>query len=1116
MNTKNQYNNIITDLDRQQRSLASQIKFSLNRSGKNKNWDYSKLTNNFENVVGNVGDILTAVKFGYAINGAHFKGTRSKANVTGVQLLLVDIDNTRVRLGEDGQPIKDAEGKKIPVYSKELTIEDALNHPFIKQYCSFIYTTASHRQDWHKLRLGFVLPKQIDRETYESLAEIILKEFPHDPACKDAGRVFFGNSNTEIILYNPEAVLDSCFIESATVKKEQDAIARRDREQELKLRREENKRRWEASGRTEQDLEELVRDALSHIQPRQKGSGNYDDCLKILTALRNQFGNSKGTAMAEEWSPPSAKDDWFPSRKKTNNSNISVGTIFHLAKQNGWQFPENNIRGWNRNEKISPEEYEQKFALPRILKVFSNKVKSNRKRLDRWGFSQEQIEAKRESLKEPRQYKKHERLDVWRNDTSKYIADSSQTGLGKSYDSGRLKPKDFEVEKAVYITSDPRNVTTPTLQNGWAVNQGRHGGLTIDRLGKTRRIKANEPLTVPGNCMKIETIAALSRKNVDGANTAELVCGGCAHYGLCKSGVRYGNLPTGYLGDRQLALSSSKIISHPSSLPSAEKFPYENSILIWDEWATIFGNRKEIKFYESDLKGLILHLTLNAPEALVKLQPMFGKLIEIFREKDSNRFGLNHNDLTEKLNPFVEGLSEDDIAKTTIATKANLDALNPTKEYDCNIWDMPKEVKKMMADPDSKIAIAIEESTIKQWIEPFLKVLTGGEKGYLCKSGKAMTVTIADDRLVDIARKAKQNIFLDATGNLSDLAAMLDIPVEEISHIVTKPSCKKASVKIVQVAGLGRLGQQRGKHQERQTAAITKALKEKHPGIRKIAFKRFAENEDLRWFVESRGSNDAEQAPALILEGVPTPNINALAAEFACIYGRIPKPGTTKVKYEIKLTNAGLVEGGSFYLEINESADPQFREFVRRKILSAIEQGLGRLRANRREDEELTIYVLGDYPLNCPVELVKASDITPEAGSKIEQFETALKAAIAQLHLKGKKITQTAVAQITNYSQSYISRHRKLLLLLIESFNSKSNNLDPPDRDTEWTAKEQLPLASQPQLIEDVLNFWEVLGDTEVLKLFDLLDSETLKRLVLGLLETQNEFVVRQVREAIT
>ena len=106
------------------------VNFSVNRTGQNKDWDYKKLTTQFENTTGTVKDVLTAVTSGYAINGAWFKGRRSKSNVLGVQLLLVDIDNTAYQLDAEGKPVKDSEGKRIAIYSPELTIEDAISHLF--------------------------------------------------------------------------------------------------------------------------------------------------------------------------------------------------------------------------------------------------------------------------------------------------------------------------------------------------------------------------------------------------------------------------------------------------------------------------------------------------------------------------------------------------------------------------------------------------------------------------------------------------------------------------------------------------------------------------------------------------------------------------------------------------------------------------------------------------------------------------------------------------------------------------------------------------------------------------------------------------------------------------
>lgn len=100
-----------------------------------------------------------------------------------------------------------------------------------------------------------------------------------------------------------------------------------------------------------------------------------------------------------------------------------------------------------------------------------------------------------------------------------------------------------------------------------------------------------------------------------------------------------------------------------------------------------------------------------------------------------------------------------------------------------------------------------------------------------------------------------------------------------------------------------------------------------------------------------------------------------------------------------------------------------------------------RPRAGRRPDEQITVVVVTDFDLNLPnVEQVKASSITEEAADKFERLKLVVTRAFAQLKDQGVKITQTAVSAITGYSQEYLSRHWKILQMLLEDLYSKSNN----------------------------------------------------------------------------
>ena len=221
------------------------------------------------------------------------------------------------------------------------------------------------------------------------------------------------------------------------------------------------------------------------------------------------------------------------------------------------------------------------------------------------------------------------------------------------------------------------------------------------------------------------------------------------------------------------------------------------------------------------------------------------------------------------------------------------------------------------------------------------------------------------------------------------------------------------------------------------------------------------------------------------------------------MYRRQPEDGTQEVKYPIALANY-LAKDINPYFAMKVSSDEEFNQFVRRRILANLHQGWGRLRANRREgEEELTVYILGDYPLDVTVELVKAIDVTPDAASKMEKLEMALKSAVAQLHSESKKITQQAVAKITGYSQGYISRFRELLQTLIESFNSKSNNSVSPDEEVVWLATEYLPLATTEDLASEIFNFSEVFNLWDWLGLWESAPISTqidiLNKLILAL-----------------
>jgi putative DNA primase/helicase len=327
-----------TPMTQQNHLPTNPIRFAVNTSGKDKDFNYELLARDFKDTSGTIEDIANHVKAGHAIcAGLLGNRRRCKANVIGSNLVLIDIDNSDVERDAEGKPIKDSEGKIKKIFKHQLAIAEALEDDFVKNYCAIIYTTASHTPEWEKFRLIFVLPEYTEgSDTVEASINLLLEGFPHDPACKDASRVFFGSTKAEFPLINSSATLPEDWtvraIEAAEAKKQ---------ETEQRLREwEENKARYrEYSAQQGWDTDKLIEEALSFIPPRCPGSGNYKECTDVLMALTSHYGAVDAEALAEKWSPSKGKWDIGKKIRSYQSNGIGIGTLFHIAKQYGFRFP---------------------------------------------------------------------------------------------------------------------------------------------------------------------------------------------------------------------------------------------------------------------------------------------------------------------------------------------------------------------------------------------------------------------------------------------------------------------------------------------------------------------------------------------------------------------------------------------------------------------------------------------------------------------------------------------------------------------------------------------------------------------------------------------------------
>ncbi|WJE64684.1 hypothetical protein QRE63_01515 [Bacillus mycoides] len=79
-------------------------------------------------------------------------------------------------------------------FDEGLTLDEAKNDAFFKEYAAFLYTTFRHKESHHKFRVVFVLEKPLNRyKDFEHVMDSLLERYPQaDRACRDGSRLFFG------------------------------------------------------------------------------------------------------------------------------------------------------------------------------------------------------------------------------------------------------------------------------------------------------------------------------------------------------------------------------------------------------------------------------------------------------------------------------------------------------------------------------------------------------------------------------------------------------------------------------------------------------------------------------------------------------------------------------------------------------------------------------------------------------------------------------------------------------------------------------------------------------------------------------------------------------------
>ena len=117
-------------------------------------------------------------------------------DINFAQILAIDIDNDI----KTYNTITKKYDKRIKNMDEGYwTYEEAKSDDFIKENALLIYTTPSHKPDFERFRIVFVIEKQITRpDVYRDSISILIDKFGGDKSCSNIDRLFYGNRNCEL------------------------------------------------------------------------------------------------------------------------------------------------------------------------------------------------------------------------------------------------------------------------------------------------------------------------------------------------------------------------------------------------------------------------------------------------------------------------------------------------------------------------------------------------------------------------------------------------------------------------------------------------------------------------------------------------------------------------------------------------------------------------------------------------------------------------------------------------------------------------------------------------------------------------------------------------------
>ena len=524
----------------------------------------------------------------------------------------------------------------------------------------------------------------------------------------------------------------------------------------------------------------------------------------------------------------------------------------------------------------------------------------------------------------------------------------------------------IEDTKTIFVLKQKFQYNIKELDRSYTPFMTRHQGLVADKVAKNidgspviRNAKKGETPDIPSNCFRASEIYK-SR----GANLELELCGRrCPKYKKCTEGVGDGY---GALYQMQHSITSPKIKMASKTL-TENVITKEFTLVVIDEASDIMQPITTLKFTRDDVS--------RTSDALGQIASSKILVDDYDIEFDEDFDGEEFKDELSYTPPNDEEF--DSMLKFVREIGELMDSCD--KPYGYDTYDFYTKFSKYKPEAetllarfsyyyshiegmlnDERVTNALIEESDKFWSEPLLQTIAGTKVAGININKKSMTFDIYDDTKHKAFEKAAVVMFLDATSSADELELMFGL--DNIVEFKVDPEIYRKmenghkisivhhnNVQIHHVTDAPNIVNRSSQKDVAVIEQIKEKLKTEYgESIGFILPKKYAKEGDLRHFIEGRGSNAFQEKEVVAILSAPRLNLGGCLSLY-CAY-----------------TNS-----------IVQTRNSDFGKYYKFKEQSEILQEIGRLRYNRRPEEDLLCYIVG----------VKKTDFLEKLGFRVQKIE---------------------------------------------------------------------------------------------------------------------------------